>query len=76
MDTIDTSPNLPRRGSSAVAHDSRPKSAENSDSDSDTETSPLGDTFIARYLLNIACKERSVCSSEKSAIYRTCEFCF
>ena len=48
MDTIDTSPNLPRRGSSAIPHDSRPKSAENSDSDSDTETSPLGDTFITR----------------------------
>ena len=47
MDTIDTSPNLPRR-SSTTPRGTQPQSADNSDSDSDTELSQLGDTFITR----------------------------
>lgn len=47
MDTIDTSPNIPRHGSSAVGtRNTLPRSADNSDSDSDTENPQMGDTFI------------------------------
>ncbi|CAH3172046.1 unnamed protein product [Porites lobata] len=77
MDTIDTSPNLPRRGSSAVAHDSRPKSAENSDSDSDTETSSLGDTFITSTYIYDGDVERvtkkATGSSEGGMVHETVE---
>lgn len=45
MDTIDTSPNFARRPST-LPRDTRPPSADNSDSDSDSESPPLGDTFI------------------------------
>lgn len=46
MDTIDTS-SVSRRGSSAtVTHNTLPRSADNSDSDSETESSQSGDTLV------------------------------
>ena len=55
MDTIDTSRDIVRRSSSAM-RETQPRSADNSDSDSDTESSSLGDTFITRYLKCIRVK--------------------
>lgn len=51
MDTINTS-SVSRRGSSAtVTHNTLPRSADNSDSDSETESSQTGDTLVTRYSL-------------------------
>lgn len=76
IDTIDISPNFSRRGSSAVPRD-HTRSADNSDSDSDTESPSLGDTFITSTYLYEGEVERvtkkATGSSEGGMVHETVE---
>ena len=49
MDSIETSPKIHCINSATLPRATRPHTGDNSDSDSESDTAPLGDTFITRY---------------------------
>ena len=51
MDSIETSPKFHRINATTLPRATRPQIGDSSDSDSESDTAPLGDTFITRYII-------------------------
>ena len=53
MDSIETCPKIYRINTATLPRATCPHIGDSSDSDSESDTAPLGDTFITRYIIFI-----------------------
>lgn len=61
MDSIETSPKINRINTATLPRTIRPHTGDSSDSDSESDTAPLGDTFITRYIYSCMVANKQCC---------------
>ena len=62
MDSIETSPKINRINTATLPRTIRPHIGDSSDSDSESDTAPLGDTFITRYIYSCMVANKQCCT--------------